>query len=1119
MYTNQSYSSMFAQAGGGTPVGATGGGGPGPTAAASTWGLDQQYNATGQQYAMNGQLAAQQQRQQYPQMPHDANVNANATSSLFQQQLAQQQRIAQNPSANSFLASAQPYAQNQQQVRTTLPQPSTSSAPQNSNHFATSAHSPGVLPSQIAAQNPQYSNQASQLQQQQQQPQQQRQLTSQELVNILRGVNIQGMNAQLYATLTPLQQYAMREYMVRSRSHQAQQQAQLGLGLPGANPATPKTPAAAQNVLSNDSAVPQNRPPQPTTQAQSASHLNFLKLLRDFYNKRGIPLQPPPVIEGRPLDLPKLYAAVTATGGFVNTNSRRLWGTVASALQFPAANSNEHPQERLQQIASAYHSVLYAFEQSIAQMQLQRLQAARAAGRPDPASSAAAAPTASLNNGSSPTTVVPQTPRSNAELLPSRADSLPIQPQSVSTPPIATQSPLLAPSAPFPVHAATTNPSYTGSQSPAKTEFSVPSPKNKRPGSASSRRDSLAPQDLKGKGRASVDSANGSLKVEDFAVKTPVANVQASTPVLRDAKLSESPRPATAKAAERKPSMSLEQQEVDPEPLAPPHRRKRQKIQYVPTRRTEDAVLGYDLPLLEEAVQQAVARKRPRTAYDLGTVDIHSLTMSLRSRLASEVSFALNSLTLISMSIRTHPQEPNSIPFPIKRCQDLYEELIDLLEETAFGDEGGLDVVEEDEETDNFRSESSLQPDTYPDLFQLACEEAGRLEAPCAADKPSRISHVSPGHASLRPVETMLSVTNILRNLSIAEDNATQMSRDPRLLEVLVRIANLPLSDSRSSGSRYPVTVAAIDLLTLKKDVLELLVNFDTSTRLEDHDPATSRSLFDLLTFFLLDAHRHASTHFDLSRTPGSASRLSQPPSLRIAPYVDLALGAFARLTLLDANRSLLSRLAPHDVLARLFESLVRLVPVSEGDFQILTHETGLVYVENLVMALYNLTYLSPPELKLELRTHPAYIRSLMRVVRRLAGSGSSDSAAATFQPLIERCIATLHLLSTLGGVAVGSTGIDSSELPWWGMSMSGWEEDDENELTTEDGGRSVRVRRAQPTEQDRGTVKQKLPPSASAAAGLDAGLPILSGDTKVLFDLLDSRSMVSVFGSLVKLL
>jgi len=557
--------------------------------------------------------------------------------------------------------------------------------------------------------------------------------------------------------------------------------------------------------------------------------------------------------------------------------------------------------------------------------------------------------------------------------------------------------------------------------------------------------------------------------------------------------------------------------------------------------KAQETVAGYDLAGVEDVLQQATRRKRPRTAYDLGSfpspqmcylargqltrtvsspsglVDIHSLTMSLRSRLASEVSFALNSLTLISMSIRTHPQEPNTIPFPLSRCRDLYDELVDLLEETAFGFDDDNDDNNQHDQTGRDRHESP--PETYPEMFQLITEQAGQLSPP-DPDERNRIAQLADlGHTPLKPVDILLSVTNILRNLSIADENSQLMGQDEHLIDVLARLASLPLrrqEEDPNKVPRWPVRLTPFDSMALKKDVLELLVSFGLRIRLEDQEASTANSLFDLFSFFLLDAHRHNHVYFDLSQTPGSASRLPQPSSIRIAHYVDLGLAAFAQITLLDSNRSIISRLASPSILERLFDSLIRLVPVSEADFQILVHEAGLVYIQNLVMSLYNLTYLSPPELKLELRKKPAYIKSLLRVIRRLSGTGPADAAAAAFQPLLERCISILHLLSTLEGVTMGSSGMESSEVPWWGLSMSGWEED-EDSGTTEGG--KVRVRPAQPTEADRGTVKQRLPPTASTAAGLDPGLPILSGETMSLFESLDNKSLVNVFSSLVTLL
>ncbi|GAA5947071.1 hypothetical protein JCM3765_002139 [Sporobolomyces pararoseus] len=1089
MYNNSNMQPLYTQQQG-SQGGLAGGGGP-----TGQWGDPNnnqgfsqpvgQYSNYG--YSQNGQ-------------PQDTLSSAN----LFQQQLAQQQRSVQNPppqpslnaiGGNSYQSSAQAYMQSQQQLAQARQSQIPPSAP---SPFPNTSQSPAASSSQLPSQ-----QQVPPFPPQQQPAQQQRQLSGPEIMHLLRGINVNGMNPQIFATLTPIQQYAMREYISRGRIIQAQQQAQLGLGLPG----SPVAPSPAQkpfnsssqpSPLSNGSPAPAPLPSAGrTTQQPTASQIGFLKILGDFCSKRGIPFASSPVVEGRTLELPRLYAAVNATGGFVNTSTRKLWGTVATALGFPAASADSHSDQRLQQIAQAYHTVLYPFEQHVAQMQLERIQAARAAAAAQTPPNGVP-PSSQNSSGVTPS----QPPTSFASPL-AVQNNLPPPVASTSTASNSNQSPRPTSSA------SASTPAFNNS---IQTQIASPQQKT-RPNTASSRRESIVAGDIKGKGKAVADT--GSLKVEDFATNG-TSTPKTAVSVLPEANFSASPRPVTANLE----NVSKPVASPIPEPPSQPPRRKRQKIEYVPLSKPQENVAGYELAGLEEVLQQATRRKRPRTAYDLGLVDIHSLTMSLRSRLASEVSFALNSLTLISMSIRTHPSEQGTIPFPLSRCRDLYDELVDLLEETAFGYE---DDFHDDQDQRGTLTEATTAPHTYPELFQLITEEAGSISPP-DPDERNRIAQLADlGHTPLKPVDILVSVTNILRNLSIAEENSQVMGEDEHLLDVLVRIANLPLKGSNQEKeaedkkrSCWPVRVTSIDSMILKKDVLELITNLGVRVRLENHESSTARSLFGLLSFFLLDADRHRHTYFDLSQTPGSASRLPQPHLVKIAPYLDLGLAAFSQITLLDSNRSTISRLSSSSSLERLFESLIRLVPVSESDFQVLTSESGLTYVQNLIMSLYNLVYLSAPELKLELRKKPAYFRGIMRVIRRLSGTGASDTAAQTFQPLLERCISLLHLLNTLEGVTMGSSGMESSEVPWWGLSMSGWEEEEEFGLL-EDG--RPRVQPAVPAPAERGTVKQRLPPSASTAAGLDPGLPILSGETMSLFEALKNGSLVNVFPSLVPLL
>lgn len=313
MYGNASYQSIYAQPGGA-------GGGLQWDAAANN---NNQSPAALQgqgQYTSNG----------YPQPGQGQGPPSSA--SLFQQQLAHQQRSAQNApnplaqqhaGGNSYQSSAQAYMQSQQQ----LAQARQGQAPPQSSNpssFPASAQSPAPSSSQLppsASHAPSYPSQHlhDQPQQPQQQQQQQRQMSGPEIMSIIRGVNIQTMNPQVFATLTPIQQYAVREYIQRSRIHQAQQQAQLGLGLPGspASPSAQKPFPSSQNPASGSPAplpATVNRPQQiPQSQGgpTQASQIGFLRILGDFCMKRGISLSKSPVVDGRTIELPRLYAGTS----------------------------------------------------------------------------------------------------------------------------------------------------------------------------------------------------------------------------------------------------------------------------------------------------------------------------------------------------------------------------------------------------------------------------------------------------------------------------------------------------------------------------------------------------------------------------------------------------------------------------------------------------------------------------------------------------------------------------------------------------------------------------------------------------------------------------------------
>lgn len=234
--------------------------------------------------------------------PYGAGSPAVSTSNLLQQQLAAQQAaFSQNPSAQPNLAQQQ-YMQSMQQQQMYQ---QAQNAQQQSSPFA----NPSLPASSQPLPPP---TQASPPAPAQQRPPGQT-MTQQEIQNALRGVNLNGMTQERFQQLTPVQQTAIREVMM-SRSR-AQQQASLGLGMPGAAATPPRSAQPQPNGLPTP--VAGGTPSTPAGPVPNAPQTNvFLKTLTEFFAKRGVPFAGPPVVEGRTIDLARMFAAVTQGGGF-----------------------------------------------------------------------------------------------------------------------------------------------------------------------------------------------------------------------------------------------------------------------------------------------------------------------------------------------------------------------------------------------------------------------------------------------------------------------------------------------------------------------------------------------------------------------------------------------------------------------------------------------------------------------------------------------------------------------------------------------------------------------------------------------------------------------------------
>jgi hypothetical protein len=607
-----------------------------------------------------------------------------------------------------------------------------------------------------------------------------------------------------------------------------------------------------------------------------------------------------------------------------------------------------------------------------------------------------------------------------------------------------------------------------------------------------------------------------------------VAEPIASTSSLPAGRPSSSSGPKVAESAQSAaPPLSAVPETV--KTAAAPARRKRRRIEYRPYSKVPEA-----FGAIEQADQVLLAAERarqPRQLGDLGLIDIHSLTMSLRCRIASEVAYALNALALIALQMSGDAPNTPGVQFLLEKCPELLEELLDLLEETAFGYDDGSRSPSRNDGVGTASSpadgaHASLDEDlrSYRRLFRRVEAEMSDLVRPSddqatAVDSPDEFGN------SLRPGPTIVAVCNLLRNLTVSERNLRFAAQEPRVAEILIRVASLPMRSSGTSSatsveSRYPVRLSAADLLVVRKNAIEILSHIGLDVALDSYPPAIAAGAVDLVLFFLRDADYHKDP-FSFAVCPSlpSLNRIPQPhaklgaQSPTVLPYFGLGLATCARLFLLDGNRSAISHLIEPDELFEIFVSLVALLPIAEKDFQVMTFEMGLLYMHSVVVSLYNLATLSPPSVKARLQRHPKITRAFLRMVRRLAGTQVAYSDEDIYQQIAHRALAILQLLDGGGDGRGGSSSekvatAGTSDLPWYGMSMSGVDDED-----SDDG-----LAAAGPATAAADGMALDGEETAAAPASSSLKTPILAGEARQLLEQLSQGMMPLVIPTLLAL-
>ncbi|KAF8167956.1 hypothetical protein B0H34DRAFT_683778 [Crassisporium funariophilum] len=421
----------------------------------------------------------------------------------------------------------------------------------------------------------------------------------------------------------------------------------------------------------------------------------------------------------------------------------------------------------------------------------------------------------------------------------------------------------------------------------------------------------------------------------------------------------------------------------------------RRKIEYVPLAREVDTHGGRDLKSIETE-WATLPQRRLREINEWGNVDIDAITMSIRSRLSIEVTYALTTITVVSTM---RGQTPGS-GFPISQCGDLLDELLDLMEELAFGE--AEDILNPESVGENPKIVTNRE------LVSLVHDTQSRPFAPLERHQGSKDPSLGP---KKRPGIIIQAVVNIIRNLSVISDNVEYLANHPRLVEVMLHLCAAQVDDKQmASPASKNLTIG--DLVILRKDTLYILCNLAGLINLSRHPTAPTtlrlaRRAFELVASYIIDPADAVSPLASVQLAGVIPNGHLKPPVLP-----DLALEVFTRLSQADTNRQVITKAVPQSSLWQLLTSLAHRLPIVDADFQLIQRDNWLSYVEKTTMAIYSLVFLAPPDLKQKIKTDRtlAFKNVMLRMAHKALMTPIQDTRF-TMAIFARRAVETMKVL------------------------------------------------------------------------------------------------------------
>jgi SWI/SNF chromatin-remodeling complex subunit SWI1 len=608
--------------------------------------------------------------------------------------------------------------------------------------------------------------------------------------------------------------------------------AQRGNMPPNANPMA-KGPMPGPNGQFAGMRPQQATPQQPRS---GPNPENFMKSLGNFMQSKGLPLELNPIVGDRPVALINLYMTVVKYGGYKKVTAQNGWPQVAQALQF---NPNQQSNAPVQ-LKSHYERNLLMFEEAW-QISQQRQRAALMQqnpnlGGPGPQMS----PTKAMN----PQAVMQQSQNFlQQQQMIAQQNHMQQHPQ---TTPVKQMAPMHHP------------------QQAAVNGFSTPQPQGPpHPMGPQHTRNSLSrPIDV-------TPPQNGS-----FTAPSPLSAI---------------------KAGGLNVPQSLSN--ATPQVAVPPPQPQEHKLpdELVPKVRSLDTWGGIEPESLEKLGKQLTQYKPDiPSVHDLGTIDIHALTMSLQSGIHSEVRLALD--TLASLSV-----EPR-LQLDLRGCEDLVETLVDCAEvQVELLAENAAEVSD------------MMLINSYEDVVRgTRCEQDVLQDIPAFGSLEYELD---------RAVDRLICITTILRNFSFFETNHTFLA-DELVIKFLCVVI-------RYLGTRNMLLRTNQNTLDFMKDVIIFLSNLAQTVELPGREQALC-----LLHFLLA---------FAPCPTPnGTGDSVSfSPYDPAVHRYLPPAIDSLAKLLARDEpNRSHYKTIfasdvassPPYDLLTRAFGLAISVVPEDKPD-------------------------------------------------------------------------------------------------------------------------------------------------------------------------------------------